>query len=100
MGGRRRPPGESRGDPRGRGAGTLPDRVTAPVEFGHWFLPGPAEVHPDILAAMNRPMIAHRGPAMEQLMADLREPLAGLFRTVHPVVIGTASTTGFMEAAI
>lgn len=69
-------------------------------EFGRWFLPGPAEVHPDILAAMNRPMIAHRGPAMEQLLEGLRQPLAQLFRTANPVVIGTSSTTGFMEAAI
>ena len=74
--------------------------MTTPPGFGRWFLPGPAEVHPDILAAMNRPMIAHRGSAMEQLMAELRQPLAELFRTAHPVVIGTASTTGFMEAAI
>ena len=49
---------------------------------------------------MNRPMIAHRGPAMAQLMAELKQPLSDLFCTTHPVVIGTASTTGFMEAAI
>lgn len=49
---------------------------------------------------MNRPMIAHRGAAMEQLMADLKQPLADIFRTANPVVIGTTSTTGFMEAAI
>lgn len=74
--------------------------MTAPVEFGRWFLPGPAEVHPDILAALNRPMIAHRGPEMEQLLAGLKQPLADIFRTAYPVVIGTTSTTGFMEAAI
>jgi predicted phosphoserine aminotransferase len=74
--------------------------VTNGLEFGRWFLPGPAEVHPDVLAAMNRPMIAHRGPAMEQLMAELKQPLADIFRTANPVVIGTTSTTGFMEAAI
>ncbi len=33
-------------------------------------------------------------------MAELKQPLADLFRTAHPVVIGTASTTGFMESAI
>lgn len=69
-------------------------------EFGRWFLPGPTEVHPEVLAAMQRPMIAHRGPEMERLLEDLKQPLARLFRTTNPVVIGTSSTTGFMEAAI
>ncbi|HXV86376.1 MAG TPA: hypothetical protein VD793_06740, partial [Gemmatimonadales bacterium] len=73
--------------------------MTAPP-FGRFFLPGPTEVHPDVLAAMARPMIAHRGKAMQELLTGMAEPLRALFRTRQPVVIGSCSATGFMEAAV
>jgi len=73
--------------------------ATAPA-FGRFFLPGPTDVHPDVLAAMQRPMIGHRSAAMEQLLARLETPLARLFRTSHPVLVGTTSATGFMEMAV
>src|SRR6059058_4296624 len=68
--------------------------------FGRFFLPGPTDVHPDVLAAMQRPMIGHRSGAMEQLLARLEAPLARLFRTSRSVLVGTASATGFMEMAV
>ncbi len=68
--------------------------------FGRNFLPGPAGVHPDLLAAMQRPMMSHAGPEMADLMARMERPLRHLFRTTRPVLIGTSSTTGFMEAAV
>jgi predicted phosphoserine aminotransferase len=68
--------------------------------FGRFFLPGPTEVLPEILAAQNRPMIGHRGPATEALLAEVDQPLRALFRSQHPVMIGTCSATAFMEAAI
>lgn len=67
---------------------------------GTFFLPGPTEVRPEILAAMQQPMIAHRGPAFEALFARLQEGLRGLFRTRRPVFIAPCSGTGMMEAAI
>ena len=73
--------------------------ATAPA-FGRFFLPGPTDVHPEVLAAMQRPMIGHRSGAMEQLLAGLEGPLAGLFRTTRPVLVGTTSATGFMEMAV
>ena len=73
--------------------------ATAPA-FGRFFLPGPTDVHPDVLAAMQRPMIGHRSGAMEQLLARLEAPLARLFRTSRSVLVGTASATGFMEMAV
>src|SRR5437879_5649654 len=73
--------------------------ATAPA-FGRFFLPGPTDVHPDVLAAMQRPMIGHRSGAMEQLLARLEAPLARLFRTSRPVLVGTTSATGFMEMAV
>ena len=68
--------------------------------FGKFFLPGPTEVHPDILAAQLRPMIGHRGKAMEELMAGIQPSLKRVFRTERPVYVAAASATGFMEGAI
>lgn len=65
-----------------------------------FFLPGPTEVHPDVLAALDRPMIGHRGKAMEALLQRIDAPLRAIFRTARPVYIGTCSATGFMEASI
>jgi predicted phosphoserine aminotransferase len=83
---------------------TVPTGAAAPapppVAFGRFFLPGPTDVHPDVLAAMQRPMIGHRSGAMEQLLLGLEAPLGRLFRTSRPVMVGTASATGFMEMAV
>ncbi len=68
--------------------------------FGRFFLPGPTEVRPEILAAQTRPMIGHRGTAMVELMAGLQPGLQRLFRTRRPVYLAASSATGFMEAAI
>ena len=73
--------------------------MTAPA-VGQFFLPGPTEVHPDVLAAMTRPMIPHRGKAMKELLTGMAEPLRRMFRTRHTVMIGSCSATGFMEAAV
>jgi len=72
--------------------------VSAP--FGRFFLPGPTEVQPEILAAQDRPMMGHRGAATEALLAGLAPELQDAFRTANPVMIAAASATGFMEAAI
>ncbi|HWA57838.1 MAG TPA: alanine--glyoxylate aminotransferase family protein [Gemmatimonadales bacterium] len=68
--------------------------------FGRFFLPGPTEVLPEILAAQTRPMIGHRGKSMEQLIADMAPGLQRIFRTARPVYISSSSATGLMEAAI
>ena len=70
------------------------------TSFGRFFLPGPTEVHPDVLAALARPMIAHRGGAMTDLLAGVERPLQSLFRTTGRPVIGTCSATAFMEMAV
>ena len=72
--------------------------MTAP--FGRFFLPGPTEVLPEVLAAQNRPMMGHRGAGTEALLAGIAEPMKAVFRTANPVYIAAASATGFMEAAI
>ena len=68
--------------------------------FGHFFLPGPTEVRHDVLLAMLRPMIPHRGAEFEALYDRLQQGLRMVFRTTQPVFIATASATGMMEAAI
>lgn len=72
---------------------------TSPT-FGKFFLPGPTDVHPDVLAAMQRPMIGHRSKAMEELLERMAGPLGALCRTTRPVMVGTTSATGFMEMAV
>lgn len=68
--------------------------------FGKFFLPGPTEVHPDVLAAQTRPMIPHRGVDMTSMLQRMETPLKGLFRTERPVMVGSCSATGFMEMAV
>jgi predicted phosphoserine aminotransferase len=68
--------------------------------FGKFFLPGPTEVLPEILAAQNRPMIGHRSSKTEELLAEIAPGLKAVFRTTGPVFIATCSATGLMEAAV
>ncbi len=75
-----------------------PAASTAP--FGRFFLPGPTEVLPEILAAQVRAMIGHRGPDTEALLGEIAAPLSAAFRTTRPVIISTSSATGLMEMAI
>lgn len=74
--------------------------MTSRPEFGKFFLPGPTEVHPDVLEAMARPMIGHRGAAMTELLAEVDPSLRLLFGTERPVYVSTSSATGLMEAAV
>jgi predicted phosphoserine aminotransferase len=69
-------------------------------DFGKYFLPGPTEVRPEVLDSMVRPVIGHRGPAMEALMERVQPRLRQLFRTARPVYVSTSSATGLMESAI
>jgi predicted phosphoserine aminotransferase len=74
--------------------------IAAVPAFGRFFLPGPTEVRPEILAAQAQPMIGHRGKAMETLIAELQPGLRRIFRTSRPVYLAASSATGLMEAAI
>jgi aspartate aminotransferase-like enzyme len=74
--------------------------MSQPLEPGRFFLPGPTEVHPDVLAAQNGPMIGHRGKAIVDLLASIDEGLRPVFSTERPVIVSTSSATGLMEAAL
>ena len=75
-------------------------KASQTTEFGRFFLPGPTEVRPEILQAMMRPMIGHRGKDMEQLIERLQVGLKYVFRTERPVYLSSSSATGLMEAAV
>jgi aspartate aminotransferase-like enzyme len=77
-----------------------PATSTAAPGFGRFFLPGPTEVRPTVLAAMEQPMIGHRGKSMEELIARIEPDLQYVFRTTRPVYIASSSATGLMEGAI
>ena len=70
------------------------------MPYGRFFLPGPTEVHPDVLQAQTRAMVSHRGPASEAFMRILHAGLKEVFLTESPVFISTSSATGLMEAAV
>ncbi len=73
--------------------------MTVPA-FGKFFLPGPTDVHPEVLGAMLHPMIGHRSSAMEELLGSMAPRLQALCRTGRTVLVGTTSATGFMELAV
>lgn len=66
----------------------------------HLLAPGPTPVLPEALLAMARPIIYHRGPEYEALLARIREGLKYLFQTKNEVLLFTSSGTGGMESAV
>ena len=74
--------------------------MSQPLEPGRFFLPGPTEVHPDVLEAQNGPMIGHRGKAIVDLFTSIQTGLKPVFSTERPVIVSTSSATGLMEAGI
>jgi len=67
---------------------------------GTFFFPGPTEVRAEVLRAMARPLIPHRGKAFESLYAGLQGPLQTIFFTKRPVYVSSSSATGLMEAGV
>lgn len=65
--------------------------------FGRRFLPGPCEVHPDVLQAMARSQSGEDGARAH---SDLQPRLRELFRTSQDVMLIASSASGMMEAAI
>jgi aspartate aminotransferase-like enzyme len=67
---------------------------------GRFWLPGPVEVDPDVMAAMSRPVIGHRTVAGHSLAERVQRGLKQVFNTDRPVILATCSATGLMESAI
>lgn len=64
------------------------------------FIPGPTQVHPDILAEMARPAIGHRTPECARLWGTARAGLSRLMLTSHEILMLTAPASAMMEATI
>ena len=63
-------------------------------------VPGPTPVPTEVLQAMARPMINHRGPEFAQILNEVTAKLKQLFQTKSDVFLLTGSGTGGLEAAI
>jgi aspartate aminotransferase-like enzyme len=62
--------------------------------------PGPTPVPPEVLLAMARPMIHHRAPEFDLIVAEVREGLKWLFQTRGDVLMLASSGTGGMEGSV
>jgi aspartate aminotransferase-like enzyme len=65
-----------------------------------FFFPGPTEVREDVLKAMLRQPIPHRGAEFHDIFSRIQSGMRDVFRTQRPVYVLTSSGTGAMEAAI
>ncbi|MDK2821140.1 MAG: hypothetical protein PWP31_1105 [Clostridia bacterium] len=63
-------------------------------------LPGPTCVPPQVLSALSKPAISHRGPEFKSLLKEVNDGLKNIFQTNSDVIVLTASGTAGMEAAI
>lgn len=70
------------------------------MSFGTNFLPGPTDIHPDVLAAQAQPMFSHRSPRMRRLLEEVEPGLQECFGTRQPVFFQTCSGTGLLEVAM
>jgi aspartate aminotransferase-like enzyme len=62
-------------------------------------IPGPTPCPEDVLEAMGRQMVNHRGPEFASLLTDVTDKLKLLFKTQNDVFLLTGSGTGGLEAA-
>jgi aspartate aminotransferase-like enzyme len=63
-------------------------------------IPGPTPLPPEVMAAMQRPMISHRGPEFKELYLDTLRMAREAHRTEHPVLLWPASGSAGWEASI
>lgn len=63
-------------------------------------IPGPTPVPANILSAMSRQMINHRGPSYSKIFNEVVEGLKWSYETSNDLIVLTASGTGGMEAAV
>ncbi|HZP58068.1 MAG TPA: alanine--glyoxylate aminotransferase family protein [Dehalococcoidia bacterium] len=63
-------------------------------------IPGPTPCPDDVLQAMSRQMINHRGPEFAEMIARITSGLQSLFETKNDVLTLTSAGTGAIEAAV
>ena len=63
--------------------------------------PGPSNVHPDVLRAMEKPIIGHLDPATLSMLSEIQTMLRPLFRTTNELTYPVSGTgTAGMECAL
>ncbi len=68
--------------------------------MGQLRIPGPTPCPPEVLQAMARQMINHRGEEFRKLLTDVTGKLKQIFQTENDVLILTGAGTGGVEAAV
>ncbi len=63
-------------------------------------IPGPTNVPEQVLRALAKPTIDHRGPEFKALAGEVFEGLKSVFKTAGPVMIFASSGTGAWEASL
>ncbi|MDP9238652.1 MAG: alanine--glyoxylate aminotransferase family protein [Chloroflexota bacterium] len=63
-------------------------------------IPGPTPCDDDVLKAMSRQMINHRGPEFAEIMSRITSGLQRMFQTNNDVLTLTSAGTGALEAAV
>ncbi|MFI5274702.1 MAG: pyridoxal-phosphate-dependent aminotransferase family protein [Ktedonobacterales bacterium] len=63
-------------------------------------IPGPTPIPPEVLSALARPMINHRGPEFAAILGRVEEHLRHFYQTTSPVLFFPSSGTGALEAAV
>src|SRR6266536_3039006 len=64
------------------------------------FTPGPTPVPPEVLEALSRQVVHHRGPDFRVVLKRCLQRLKQVFRTSSEVLLFTCSGTGAMESAV
>ncbi|PIS09992.1 MAG: alanine--glyoxylate aminotransferase family protein [Bdellovibrio sp. CG10_big_fil_rev_8_21_14_0_10_47_8] len=62
--------------------------------------PGPVNLHPRVQEALSRPMIHHRTPEFDRILAGVHKKLKTLFQTSEPVFVLSSTGSGGMEALL
>jgi serine---pyruvate transaminase len=70
------------------------------VRKRYLFTPGPTPVPPEVLEALSRQMVHHRGPDFRVVLKRCLDRLKAVFHTSSEVLLFTASGTGAMESAV
>ncbi len=66
----------------------------------YFLLPGPTNVPPNVIRAMSRQMINHRGPEFKAILSGVTHNIKKVFQTEGEVFTLTSSGTGGLEAAV
>jgi aspartate aminotransferase-like enzyme len=62
--------------------------------------PGPVQLHPEVQRILSQPMIHHRTPEFDQILARVLKNMKFLFQTKNPVFMHTSTGSGGMESVL